>query len=195
VGDMDFYFATRNKGKFREAKLIFESLGLKLTMLEADKIEIQSDSLEDIASYAAKELSGRLGFKVVVEDAGLFIRGLNGFPGPYSSYILKTIGLNGVLRLMNGVSDRYAYFLSVVAYAEPGKPAKVFQGRVEGLITSEPRGSGGFGFDPIFQPLEGDGRTFAEMSAEEKNRFSHRAKAFRELAVWIRENLPSNREP
>ncbi|MEM2686489.1 MAG: XTP/dITP diphosphatase [Candidatus Bathyarchaeia archaeon] len=192
---MDFYFATRNKGKFREAKLIFESLGLKLTMLEADKIEIQSDSLEDIASYAAKELSGRLGFKVVVEDAGLFIRGLNGFPGPYSSYILKTIGLNGVLRLMNGVSDRYAYFLSVVAYAEPGKPAKVFQGRVEGLITSEPRGSGGFGFDPIFQPLEGDGRTFAEMSAEEKNRFSHRAKAFRELAVWIRENLPSNREP
>ncbi|MEM2428833.1 MAG: XTP/dITP diphosphatase, partial [Candidatus Bathyarchaeia archaeon] len=191
----DFYFATRNKGKFREAKLIFESLGLKLTMLEADKIEIQSDSLEDIASYAAKELSGRLGFKVVVEDAGLFIRGLNGFPGPYSSYILKTIGLNGVLRLMNGVSDRYAYFLSVVAYAEPGKPAKVFQGRVEGLITSEPRGSGGFGFDPIFQPLEGDGRTFAEMSAEEKNRFSHRAKAFRELAVWIRENLPSNREP
>ncbi|MEM3547093.1 MAG: XTP/dITP diphosphatase [Candidatus Bathyarchaeia archaeon] len=192
---MDFYFATRNKGKFREAKLIFESLGLKLTMLEADKIEIQSDSLEDIASYAAKELSGRLGFKVVVEDAGLFIRGLNGFPGPYSSYILKTIGLNGVLRLMNGVSDRYAYFLSVVAYAEPGKPAKVFQGRVEGLITSEPRGSGGFGFDPIFQPLEGDGRTFAEMSTEEKNRFSHRAKAFRELAVWIRENLPSNREP
>ncbi|MEM2239132.1 MAG: XTP/dITP diphosphatase [Candidatus Bathyarchaeia archaeon] len=192
---MDFYFATRNKGKFREAKLIFESLGLKLTMLEADKIEIQSDSLEDIASYAAKELSGRLGFKVVVEDAGLFIRSLNGFPGPYSSYILKTIGLNGVLRLMNGVSDRYAYFLSVVAYAEPGKPAKVFQGRVEGLITSEPRGSGGFGFDPIFQPLEGDGRTFAEMSAEEKNRFSHRAKAFRELAVWIRENLPSNREP
>lgn len=189
---MVFYFATKNEGKFREAKLIFESLGLKLDMLDTDKIEIQSDSLEEIASFAARELAERLGCRVIVEDAGLFIKSLNGFPGPYSAYVYRTIGLNGILKLMDGISDRYAYFLSVVAYAEPGMPAKVFQGKVEGLISQEPRGFKGFGFDPIFQPLEGDGKTFAEMSSEEKNRFSHRARAFMKLALWIRENMSPN---
>ncbi len=184
---MSLYFATRNKEKFREAKLVFENLGLELTMLDVDKVEIQSDDLRDIASYAARELAERLKLKVMVEDAGLFIRSLNSFPGPYSAYVFKTIGLNGVLKLMDGMSDRYAYFLSMVAYAEPGKPVKVFHGKVEGLITYEPRGVGGFGFDPIFQPLKSDGKTFAEMTREEKNRFSHRAEAFRKLALWIRE--------
>lgn len=192
---MSLYFATKNEGKFREAKLIFESLGLKLTMLDVDKIEIQSDSLEDIASYASRELAKQLNLKVIVEDAGLFIKSLNGFPGPYSAYTFKTIGLNGVLKLMGGVSDRYAYFLSIVAYAEPEKTVKTFQGKVEGLITYEPRGFEGFGFDPIFQPLNGNGKTFAEMTSEEKNRFSHRAKAFRKLALWIRENKPLEHKP
>jgi len=189
---MTLYFATKNEGKFKEAKLVFEGLGLKLTMLNADKIEIQSDNLEEIASYAARELAERLGLKVIVEDAGLFIRSLNGFPGPYSAYTYKTIGLSGVLKLMEGLSDRYAYFLSVVAYAEPGRPVKVFHGRVEGLITYTSRGSKGFGFDPIFQPLEGDGRTFAEMTSREKNMLSHRARAFRKLALWIKESQASN---
>ncbi|MEM2849765.1 MAG: XTP/dITP diphosphatase [Candidatus Bathyarchaeia archaeon] len=192
---MNIYFATKNEGKFREAKPIFESLDLNLTMLDVDKIEIQSDSLEDIASYAAKELTERLNLKVVVEDAGLFIKSLNGFPGPYSAYTFKTIGLNGILKLMGGVSDRYAYFLSIVAYAEPEKPVKIFQGKVEGLITYEPRGFEGFGFDPIFQPLNGNGKTFAEMTSEEKNRFSHRAEAFRKLALWIKENKPLDHKP
>ncbi|MBS7610771.1 XTP/dITP diphosphatase [Candidatus Bathyarchaeota archaeon] len=187
---MSLFFATKNKGKFREAKLVFESLGLKLTMLGIDKIEIQSDSLEEVASYAARELAERLNLKVIVEDAGLFIRSLNGFPGPYSAYAFKTIGLNGILKLMDSVNDRYAYFLSIVAYAEPEKPVKIFQGKVEGSITYEPRGSEGFGFDPIFQPLKADGKTFAEMTGKEKNRFSHRAEAFRKLALWIRENEP-----
>jgi XTP/dITP diphosphohydrolase len=189
---MVLYFATRNEGKFKEAKLVFESLDLELTMLNADKVEIQSDSLEDIASYAARELAERLGLEVIVEDAGLFIRGLNGFPGPYSAYTYKTIGLSGVLKLMESLSDRYAYFLSVVAYAKPRKPVRVFHGRVEGLITYTPKGLKGFGFDPIFQPLEGDGRTFAEMTSEEKNALSHRARAFRKLALWIKENRGLN---
>lgn len=187
---MSLYFATKNEGKFREAKLIFESLDLKLTMLDVNKVEIQSDSLEDIASYAARELAEQLNLKVIVEDAGLFIKSLNGFPGPYSAYTFKTIGLNGILKLMGGVSDRYAYFLSIVAFAESEKSVKIFQGKVEGLITYEPRGFEGFGFDPIFQPLNGNGKTFAEMTSEEKNKFSHRAKAFRKLALWIRENKP-----
>jgi len=90
------------------------------------------------------------------------------------------------------LSDRYLSILSVVAYAEPGKPVKVLHGKVEGLITYASKGSKGFGFDPIFQPLEGDGRTFAEMTSREKNMLSHRARAFRKLALWIKESQASN---
>jgi len=181
------YFATKNLGKFKEAKLLMMEYGVSLERLDADKVEIQSDSIEEIASYAASDLASKFKVTVVVEDAGLFIRTLKGFPGPYSSYVYKTLGLWGLLKLMNGLDDRRAYFLSAVAYSEPGGFVKVFTGKVEGFITGRPRGRGGFGFDPIFKPMEGDGRTFAEMDTSEKNRLSHRARAFRKLALWLRE--------
>ena len=181
------YFATKNLGKFREAKLLMTEYGVSLERLDADKVEIQSDSVEEIASYAALDLASKFKVAVVVEDAGLFIRPLKGFPGPYSSYVYKTLGLWGLLKLMNGLDDRRAYFLSAVAYSKPGGFVKVFTGKVEGFITNRPRGHGGFGFDPIFKPMEGDGRTFAEMDMSEKNRLSHRARAFRKLALWLRE--------
>lgn len=183
---MSFYFATRNLSKFREAKLLMMEYGVSLEMLDVDKVEIQSERLEEIASYAALDLASRLKKAVIVEDAGLFIPSLNGFPGPYSSYVYKTLGLWGLLKLMDGLEDRRAYFLSAVAYSEPRGDVKVFTGRVDGFIASEPRGLKGFGFDPVFIPSGGDGRTFAEMETPEKNRFSHRAKAFRELAMWLR---------
>lgn len=183
---LTLHFATRNRGKFREARLVMESFGVTLKRLVSDKVEIQSSSLEEISSYAARELALRLGIRVVVEDAGFFVEALRGFPGPYSSYVYKTIGLDGLLKLMEGLGDRRAYFQSAVAYSEPPGFVKVFTGRVDGLITLKPRGSKGFGFDPIFQPVGGGGRTFAEMDSEEKNRFSHRAEAFRKLAFWFK---------
>jgi len=154
-------------------------------MLTATKIEIQSNSLRRIASYAAQEAANRLGVAVVAEDAGLFIDALHGFPGPYSSDVFKRIGTKGVLKLMKNMSRRRAEFCSAVAYCAPHRRPKYFIGTVTGRIGLHPRGAGGFGFDPLFIPFEGDGRTFAQMTSEEKNRISHRATSFRKFSRWL----------
>ena len=150
------------------------------------RLEIQSDSLEEIARRSVVEAWKEVGKPVVVEDAGLFIEALNGFPGPYSSYVYKTIGLNGILKLMEGVYMRRAKFLSAVAYMDADLTEPVcFVGEAGGRISHRIRGSKGFGFDPIFIPDEGDGRTFGEMETWEKNRLSHRSRAFRKLGEWL----------
>lgn len=179
------WFLTSNKGKFREAQAAAKASGLRLRMLLASKIEIQSETLEEIASYAAEEAANRLGLPVVAEDAGLFIDKLNGFPGPYSSDVFKRLGNKGILKLMETVSRRSARFASVAAFCAPKSRATCFAGTVVGHIGLRPRGAGGFGFDPIFIPSKGDGRTFAEMTVKEKNRLSHRAVAFRKLSKWL----------
>jgi len=179
------YFLTSNKDKFTEAAAVAEALGIRLRMLTATKIEIQSDSLQRIASYAAQEATNRLGVAVATEDAGLFIHGLHGFPGPYSSDVFKRVGTKGVLKLMKNMSRRNAEFCSAVAYCAPHGRPRCFTGAVRGRIGFHPRGAGGFGFDPIFIPFEGDGRTFAQMTEEEKNRISHRATSFRKFSRWL----------
>ncbi|RLF20910.1 MAG: non-canonical purine NTP pyrophosphatase, RdgB/HAM1 family [Thermoprotei archaeon] len=178
-------FVTGNKHKLEEVKHILEPYGISVKRVTVDKLEIQSNDLCEIAEYSAKIVAERLRIPVVVEDAGLFIEALNGFPGPYSSYVFKTIGNEGILKLMRGVKNRRARFVSAVAYASPNGFVKVFIGVTEGLISIEPRGEYGFGFDPIFIPYEGDGRTFGEMTLDEKSRISHRGKAFRSLAKWL----------
>jgi len=184
------WFLTSNKGKFREAAAVAAASGLRLRMLAARKIEIQSDSLQRIASFAAQEAANRLAVSVVTEDAALFIDALRGFPGPYSSDVFKRLGARGILKLMKNVSRRNAKFYSAVAYCAPHKRAKCFTGAVNGAIDIRPRGSGGFGFDPIFVPTKGDGRTFAQMSVREKNRISHRAVSFRKLSRWMSASRP-----
>jgi len=179
------WFLTSNKGKFREAQAAAKASGLRLQMLVAPKIEIQSETLEEIASYAAKEAANRLGLPVVAEDAGLFIDKLNGFPGPYSSDVFKRLGNKGILKLMENTSRRSAKFSSVAAFCAPHSRPRCFTGTVVGHIDLRPRGGGGFGFDPIFIPSKGDGRTFAQMTVKEKNRLSHRAVAFRKLSKWL----------
>ncbi|WFO76318.1 XTP/dITP diphosphatase [Desulfurococcaceae archaeon MEX13E-LK6-19] len=166
---------TSNKHKFNEVAVIAEKLGICLEMLPGKKIEIQSSSLMDIAFYSALENYKEFRKPILVEDAGLFIEALNGFPGPYSSYVYKTIGVKGILKLMEGIENRRAYFSSAVVLIHEPYLIKCEE-RVYGYISNEPRGTGGFGFDPIFVP-EGDTRTFAEMSIDEKNKYSHRAKA------------------
>ncbi|MCD6095322.1 MAG: XTP/dITP diphosphatase [Thermoprotei archaeon] len=178
-------FVTGNIHKLKEVEGILRPYGIKVKMIKVKKIEIQADELIAIAEYAAINAAKEAGVPVVVEDAGLFIEALRGFPGPYSSYVFKTIGNEGIIKLMKDITDRHARFISVVAFAEPEGYVRTFVGVAEGLISVEPRGSMGFGFDPIFIPYEGDGRTFAEMSLDEKNRISHRGKAFRSLAKWL----------
>ncbi len=185
--DYKIYFITSNKHKYSEVKPIAEKYGFCIEMLPGYKIEIQSNDLEEIAVYSAIENYKTLRKPLMVEDAGLFVEALNGFPGPYSSYVYKTIGVNGILKLLEGVSDRRAYFMSVVAIiAEPF--FIVEKGIVKGEISFTPRGTGGFGFDPIFIP-KGSMKTFAEMDISEKNKYSHRAqavsKAFEKLRYFL----------
>ena len=181
-----FVVVTSNPGKAREFESIFSGYGLSFRIEPIKTPEIQAVDLRIIAEQSAIYAYDILREPVLVEDAGLFIDALNGFPGPFSSYVYKTIGIRGVLKLMEDVEDRRARFLSVIAFYTPMiGSVKIFTGEVEGYIAREPRGSGGFGFDPIFIPAEGDGKTFAEQSIEEKNKLSHRARAAREFAEWI----------
>lgn len=172
-------FVTNNIHKYNEVKLIAISLGVELEMCKDVKLEVQSDSIEEVVLKSAMIAYAVLGRPVLVEDAGLFIEVLNGFPGPYSSYAYKTIGVKGILKLMEGARNRRAYFKSASAIAFH-KGILVATGEVHGEIALEPRGSGGFGFDPIFIP-SGETRTFAEMSIEEKNMRSHRAISTRKV--------------
>jgi XTP/dITP diphosphohydrolase len=178
------YFATGNKNKYLEASSIAAAFGVVLKQLDIEKKEIQSEKLADIAAFAAKEAAESIGGNVVAEDAGLFVQGLGGFPGPYSSYVFDTLGLKGILKLLRNVKNRTASFEAVVAYCDPLKRPVCLAGAVRGAITTTARGSHGFGFDPIFVP-RGARRTFAEMNLSEKNLYSHRAKAFTSFCKWF----------
>lgn len=182
---MALTFVTSNQHKFNEVSELARKRGVEIVHYKWRYTEIQADDLEEIARASAREVSAKLGRPCFVEDAGLFVKALNGFPGPYSNYVFRTIGSAGILKLMAGLNDRSAEFRSAVGYCEPGKEPIVFVGKVEGKIADEARGTGGFGFDPIFIALEGDGRTFAEMSVSEKNLFSHRARAVDRFLNWF----------
>jgi XTP/dITP diphosphohydrolase len=183
------FFATNNFHKFDEARRVLAEYKIAVGMLRVKTLEIQSDSLSDIAQASVIDAFRRCHLPVIVEDAGLFVNALNGFPGPYAAYAYKTVGNAGLLKLMAHVEDRKATFRSAIEYYDGhGKPV-CFEGETAGTITSEERvgnGKSGFGFDPIFQPA-GSVKTFAEMTLEEKNGFSHRAKAIRRFAEWYKE--------
>jgi len=180
------FFVTGNIHKFNEARLILAEYKVATAMLKIETIEIQDDNLENIAKASATDATKKCGLPVFVEDAGLFIKALNGFPGPYSSYVYRTVGTKGILKLMENIDERDAYFQSVVAFSSPEEASKCFQGKVKGKISMEERGGSGFGFDPIFEPSGGRKRTFAEMTTTEKNEYSHRAKALRKFAEWYK---------
>ncbi len=177
------YFATSNKHKFDEARDVLKNYGIELRMINRKVEEIQSENLEKIALHALKKALVSDKLPMIVEDAGLFINALNGFPGPYSSYVHKTLGIDGIIKLMRKKDDRDAEFRSVVAFGS-SSVVKTYQGVVKGKIARKPRGKSGFGFDPIFIP-KGSKKTFAEMSLEDKNRYSHRAIALRKFARWF----------
>jgi XTP/dITP diphosphohydrolase len=183
TGMAEVLFATGNPHKVLEANLTLSRFGIRAVAASCKKLEIQSDSLKEIAEYAASIAAESLEAPVVVEDSGLFIETLAGFPGPYTAYALNTIGCGGVLKLLSGLSARRAYFECVVAFCRPGSKPTTFAGRAHGEIPHQPAGTAGFGFDPIFLPFAQE-RTFAQMSAEEKEGLSHRGIAFVHFAEW-----------
>ena len=119
---------------------------------------------------------------VVVDDTGLYINALNGFPGPFSAYTFKKIGCPGILRLLKGIDDRSAVFVSAVGYCD-GKELLTFRGECKGIITDVMRGPEVFGYDPIFLP-QGESKTFAEDDIM-KDRVSHRRKSFDSFCKWF----------
>jgi len=181
------FFATNNVNKFNEARTVLRKRNLAVAMLRVKSLEIQSDDLEEIAKTSAQDAFKRCELPIIVEDAGLFIDALGGFPGPYAAYAYKTIGNQGLIRLMCDIKNRSAHFDSAVAYlSRQNKEPICFHGRIDGHIIVEERkcdSKSGFGFDPIFIPT-GSRKTFAQMSIVEKNLFSHRAKALDAFAVY-----------
>jgi XTP/dITP diphosphohydrolase len=181
------FFATGNINKFNEARSVLSPYGFAVALLRVKGCEIQSDSLKEIAQTSAVNAYKQSKLPIFVEDAGLFIKALSGFPGPYAAYVYKTIHNSGILRLMEDVKDRRAKFQSVIAYCDETLcEPQCFEGESNGEIALTERkqqGKAAFGFDPIFQPV-GSSMSFAEMTIEEKNAFSHRAKAIREFAEW-----------
>lgn len=180
-------FVTGNFHKFNEVHSVLSSMGIGVSMLRVKGKEIQSDNINEIAQDSAIDAFNKCHVPLIAEDAGLFIDVLEGFPGPYSAYVYKTIQNRGVLKLMETIQqNRKATFCSALVYYSQETGLKLFEGKVEGQITLTERvgnGNAGFGFDPIFQPLCGE-KTFAEMSIEEKNGVSHRAMAVNKFAEW-----------
>ena len=181
------YFITGNKGKFSEAKKKFSELKIKIIQNDLGYPEIQADSLEEVALFGAEHIQKRFDKSFFLEDAGLFINGLDGFPGVYSAYIFYKIGCSGILKLMNELEDenRKACFRSAVAFGKRDKKPLLFIGESYGTISKKPLGKHGFGYDPIFIPND-ETKTFAQMDTKEKNQFSHRGKSLEKLIDFFK---------
>ena len=168
-------FVTSNENKLREAA---EILGVELDRAELEVPEIQSLDFGEVAAakaLSAREALGAPSHLVIVDDSGLAIGAWGGFPGALTKWLMKSVGNAGLLRMLATEEDRSALAVCAVAVVDESGSVQVFWGVVEGEVSHESRGDGGFGFDPIFVP-EGETRTYAEMG-EEKSMDSHRARA------------------
>ena len=182
------YFITGNEGKLKEAREGLSKVDVEVIQKNLGYPEIQANTLEDVACFGVEHIQEKFSNPFILEDAGLFIDALNGFPGVYSAYVFYTIGCSGILKLMKGVNEgkRKACFKSVFVYGIRGERPKFFIGECHGKISNREQGDHGFGYDPIFIPND-DTRTFAQMDTKEKNRFSHRGKSLEKLVDFFKD--------
>lgn len=189
--------ASRNQGKVRELEQVLRELNIEgVELVSLHDAPPYPDPVEDGLTFAENALlKARAGAKAtglpcVADDSGLTVKALNGMPGILSARWSGTHGddqANNDLLLaqMADINDRRAAFVSCCVLATPGGEEYTAEGRWEGELLREPRGENGFGYDPLFQPADADGRSSAELSAEEKNARSHRGKALRALAPHL----------
>jgi XTP/dITP diphosphohydrolase len=184
-------FATNNRHKLEEVAakindeirlLTLEDIGCK------DDIEETGSTFEENAGIKSRYVYNQYHLNCFGDDSGLIVDALNGEPGVYSARYAGEHGnhaanINKVLEKLKGVEDRKARFKTAISLIWNGNE-HLFEGIVEGTIRRQPVGGGGFGYDPIFQP-DGYNITFAEMSLEEKNKISHRAKAMEKLITFL----------
>ena len=185
----DVIFASSNMNKYFEAEKILAEFGIKPLHYLLDLLEIQDDSLSKIAEQKAvfaynesrlmKSVGAPKPSAVIVEDDGLFIDSLSGFPGPFSSYAFKTLGNDGILKLVG--NNRNAQFRAVIAYCDSNKKPKLFESSIAGTISENIQGKG-WGYEPIFIP-ENQNKTYAEL--DNKNKLSHRYEALKKFANWF----------
>jgi XTP/dITP diphosphohydrolase len=177
------HFITTNKNKYRESQLILQGYNISIEFHNVALTEIQSESIKAIAISKAKGAFAEVSKPVIVEDDGLFIHELNSFPGQYSSYVYKTIGNNGILKLLLDSKKRSAIFRSYFTYYDGKRKPISFKGEVHGNISYKIT-EGGWGYDPIFIP-RGSSLTFGQLQIRNmKNRFSHRTRALNQFAKW-----------
>ncbi len=185
---MELFFATGNKGKFASAKRIMEGEGIILKQVELDIKEPRSDTIEEISINKAKQAFEILKKPVMVEDSGFIIESLGNFPGPYINFVLKTIGINGILKLVG--ENRDCFFRSVVTYYD-GKTLKTFHLDEHGKIAKTPskkqKGAAWSELWKIFIP-EGYEKTLNDLEEEEFKKKQEEYKknsGFHQLARWI----------
>jgi XTP/dITP diphosphohydrolase len=199
--------ATRNPGKILEITDLLSSFPVDLKNLNdfgpIPPIEEDGKTFDDNAYKKASVTAQILGIPALADDSGLMVGALDGAPGVYSSRYAGEQANDAqrcrkILDQLRGKADRKAAFACVLSIAVPSGWALTYEGWCEGLITDEPRGHNGFGYDSIFYypPLN---KTFAELTRDEKNRVSHRGKCLRELRdefdkvlIWLAQHLPGN---
>lgn len=198
--------ATRNRGKILEFRSLLQGFEVEIKGLEEfgpipDPVE-DGATFEENAYKKASHTARVLGFPALADDSGLVVETLGGRPGVHSAryageYATDEANWRKLLEAMAGATDRRASFECSISIAVPQGPALTYEGRCEGEITLEPKGENGFGYDPVFRypPV---GKTFAEMSREEKNEWSHRGRAMKELRGefakvlrWLELHLPA----
>ncbi|MBG8552807.1 RdgB/HAM1 family non-canonical purine NTP pyrophosphatase [Hymenobacter guriensis] len=190
---MRLCFASNNAHKLDEIRPLLPA-GTELLSLTdigcRDELPETQDTLEGNARQKAEYVWEHYGVACFADDTGLEVTALDGAPGVYSARYagpqrLAADNVQKLLQELHGHPDRSARFRTVVALVGLTPEPQLFAGEVVGHITETPQGQGGFGYDPVFQPAEGDGRTFAEMGLSEKNQISHRARAVAGLVQWL----------
>ena len=177
---MKITFVTGSQNKYDEAKQIIPELERQ----DLDLVEIQEIDPKIIISHKLEEAKKVLQGNLVVEDTSLYFDSLVGLPGPLIKWFMKTIGNNGLVKLVESFGNPKATAKCIIGLSKEDGTLEYFEGSTDGEIV-EPRGDNGFGWDPIFQPT-GWNKTFAEMTQEEKNEISMRRIAFQKLSGYLK---------
>lgn len=202
---MVLVLATTNKGKKKEIMNLLEGYPVDIKTLDdfgpIPEIIEDGETFDDNAYKKASLTARYLGYPAMADDSGLVVPALDGKPGVYSARFAgedadDEKNLTKLLNDMENIEQREAYFQCVISIAVPTGPALTYEGQCHGVISREPKGDGGFGYDPVFYYPEFK-KTFAELSMDEKSGVSHRGKALQEVRTefdqvmtWLRQNLP-----
>lgn len=174
-------FVTSNPNKVKEVEAI---LGRSLERKDLDLPEIQAIDVNQVVRDKVKRAYQQLKRPVIVEDTGLYLKDMNGFPGALTKWVLKTIGADGICQFPSNSRKAYAK-TAVGLYAGEGSTEEVFTGQVEGKIATTPQGETSFGWDAIFIP-QGYNQTFAQLGKNVKNELSMRRQAFSRLRNYLK---------